>query len=87
MITCGATVVCATFDGVDVATACVLNGWVVIVVGTSTFVVDVEVALFDRVDRLISEAVIVAPPIISAAMIGPNLVRLHQPTDRFGLTT
>jgi hypothetical protein len=59
----------------------------VVVVDVGAIEVEVVVALFDRADRLINDAVMVAPPMMSAAMIGPNLVRLHHPTERFGLTT
>jgi hypothetical protein len=40
-----------------------------------------------RPERLINDAVMVAPPMIKAAMIGPSLVRLHQLADRAGVTT
>lgn len=84
MITCGG----AVSGGVENATGTVLvevDGRVE--VGRTSVVELVVVALLFRPERLISEAVMVAPPMMSAAIIGPNLVRLHHPADRTGVTT
>jgi hypothetical protein len=80
MITCGAgvvgTPVTSTFE---VAATEVASGTVVVLCLSSLSEL--------RVERLIKAEVIVAAPMMSAAIMGPILVRLHQLAVRDGVTT
>ncbi len=91
MITCGAgvvgTPVTPTFGlAATVVTAGTVDDTVVTVVGAAVVLCLSSLSAF-RVERLIRADVMVAAPIMSAAIIGPIFVRLHQLAVREGVTT
>jgi hypothetical protein len=87
MITCGAGVVGTPVTPTFEVAATEVTSTIVVVLCLSMVVLCLSSLSELRVERLIRAEVIVAAPMMSAAIIGPILVRLHQLAVRDGVTT